>query len=261
MTPVADIDLERVKEAWRAASSADVVRALREVDEYSPEVANVIRGEVERRGVTAASFEDVADPKYELLRPVNAWIRSVSWRVMHRLRPYHRPIAAHPYLSAAVFGALFASLVFVINLTWSSWPPDAVLVILLYGLHAAGMLLLCLPLRRPRLAILVPAIITVTVAVTGLALLAITSSVQGQPIFLPPPSGIVRGMLGYAAVWAGPPAIFLFISIRTHNKHWPYHEPGKCRVCEYDLRGLPEPRCPECGTPFEPGESATPANT
>jgi hypothetical protein len=25
-----------------------------------------------------------------------------------------------------------------------------------------------------------------------------------------------------------------------------------CRKCGYDIRGLPEPRCPECGTPFDP---------
>lgn len=28
--------------------------------------------------------------------------------------------------------------------------------------------------------------------------------------------------------------------------------PGRCRKCRYDLRGLLEPRCPECGTPFDP---------
>ena len=27
---------------------------------------------------------------------------------------------------------------------------------------------------------------------------------------------------------------------------------GICPYCEYDLRGLPEPRCPECGQPFDP---------
>jgi len=25
---------------------------------------------------------------------------------------------------------------------------------------------------------------------------------------------------------------------------------GRCAKCGYDLRGLPEPRCPECGAPF-----------
>ena len=27
---------------------------------------------------------------------------------------------------------------------------------------------------------------------------------------------------------------------------------GLCLKCGYDLRGLPEPRCPECGTPTQP---------
>ena len=27
---------------------------------------------------------------------------------------------------------------------------------------------------------------------------------------------------------------------------------GHCHRCGYDLTGLTEPRCPECGQPFEP---------
>lgn len=30
-----------------------------------------------------------------------------------------------------------------------------------------------------------------------------------------------------------------------------------CRQCHYDLRALPESRCPECGTPFDPLEEKT----
>jgi len=33
--------------------------------------------------------------------------------------------------------------------------------------------------------------------------------------------------------------------------------PGSCTKCGYDLRGLPEPRCPECGTPFDPTSAPT----
>ncbi len=34
----------------------------------------------------------------------------------------------------------------------------------------------------------------------------------------------------------------------------PPFKPGHCIECEYPLIGLPEPRCPECGTPFDPSE-------
>jgi hypothetical protein len=31
-----------------------------------------------------------------------------------------------------------------------------------------------------------------------------------------------------------------------------YAGPPHCRNCDYNLKGLTEPRCPECGTPFPP---------
>lgn len=34
------------------------------------------------------------------------------------------------------------------------------------------------------------------------------------------------------------------------------YPPGHCRRCGYNLAGLPEPRCPECGARFDPDESA-----
>ncbi len=30
-----------------------------------------------------------------------------------------------------------------------------------------------------------------------------------------------------------------------------------CLDCGYDLRHLTEPRCPECGRPFDPGDEST----
>ncbi len=38
----------------------------------------------------------------------------------------------------------------------------------------------------------------------------------------------------------------------------PPKNPAHCANCGYDLRGLPEPRCPECGRPFRRSEPQTP---
>jgi len=35
-----------------------------------------------------------------------------------------------------------------------------------------------------------------------------------------------------------------------------FHSPTQCWACGYDLRGLAEPRCPECGLAFEQDETA-----
>ena len=45
--------------------------------------------------------------------------------------------------------------------------------------------------------------------------------------------------------------IFLRFLIRVARKR---HEPGEeyCRRCDYNLRGLPSPQCPECGTQLTP---------
>jgi hypothetical protein len=39
----------------------------------------------------------------------------------------------------------------------------------------------------------------------------------------------------------------------------PLDTPLPCPLCEYDLRGLTEPRCPECGYRYSPGELDDPA--
>lgn len=37
----------------------------------------------------------------------------------------------------------------------------------------------------------------------------------------------------------------------------PDDSPARCRACGYALRGLTEPRCPECGRAFDPADSRT----
>ena len=48
--------------------------------------------------------------------------------------------------------------------------------------------------------------------------------------------------------------VFLSVAVPTLLawRFWPKPvKPGHCR-CGYNLTGLTEPRCPECGQPFEP---------
>jgi hypothetical protein len=57
-----------------------------------------------------------------------------------------------------------------------------------------------------------------------------------------------------AALFACYPTVGL---IRGPVRRYGRRQRGRCVRCSYDLRGLREPRCPECGTPFElPAPSA-----
>lgn len=56
--------------------------------------------------------------------------------------------------------------------------------------------------------------------------------------------GGTAGGLGCVGVVAG----FIFgLDFLLRRLFRPY---GKCQYCNYDLRGLPQRRCPECGAPF-----------
>jgi hypothetical protein len=61
--------------------------------------------------------------------------------------------------------------------------------------------------------------------------------------------------------WMG--AVFLFVTLpyalwaRSHAP--PCYHPWQCARCGYLLYGLSEPRCPECGSPFDPRRFEEPA--
>ncbi len=44
--------------------------------------------------------------------------------------------------------------------------------------------------------------------------------------------------------------LIVFLRFHRHKRG-----PGHCRSCGYSLHGLDNPRCPECGAPFEIGDS------
>ncbi|MCB9866103.1 MAG: hypothetical protein H6816_05660 [Phycisphaerales bacterium] len=47
-----------------------------------------------------------------------------------------------------------------------------------------------------------------------------------------------------------PPLALWLAALACWRWGTPVTTPGCCVMCDYDLRGLIEPRCPECGTPF-----------
>ena len=63
-------------------------------------------------------------------------------------------------------------------------------------------------------------------------------------------------MIGITMIfWTfGPGVVLLFFNVGCRYQR----ATGICVQCGYDLRGLPEPRCPECGTPFDKQNAPAP---
>lgn len=237
-----DPDLDRIRRAWQNATPGDVVRALNQIADYAPAVAAIIREQAERRGLTSESDEAFPDPAYAPLRPL---VRGAAAYLARVWRPLRKQIERHPYLSAAVLGVVY-------YLAASNLPHRWGLSYLWLALYLVGVVVICLPLRRYRLALLVP-------VTAGGFTLGTWSVIRLPGIIADWAPGFSRtslaiGLLIPFAACSILPALLLTGATFVRNRYWPVHEPGHCRVCQYDLRGLPEPRCPECGTPFDPTE-------
>ena len=239
---MAEPDLHRIRCAWQNATPGDVVRALNQIAEYAPDVAAIIREEAERRGLTSESGESFPAPVYAPIRPL---ARSVTERLARVWRPLRTQIERNPFIRAAVFGIGYYLAIINLPHRWG-------LGYLWLALYFAGLVVICLPLRRYRLAFFVP----FTAGGITLGMLSVIR-LRGMIAEWPPGfswTSIAIGLLTGFAACSMLPALLLTSVVFIRNRYWPVHEPGRCRVCDYDLRGLPKPRCPECGTPFDPAE-------
>jgi hypothetical protein len=116
------------------------------------------------------------------------------------------------------------------------------LIIYLYLLLPLGFLLLeySTPHRWIRLSL--------TLSFVALALVTY-AAVQALPSKSEPGSAIQSYGALYGPWIVGLGLLSLLLGVFVVPRRI---RPGHCPACGYELRGLTEPRCPECGTPFDP---------
>lgn len=226
---MADLDLDRLRNTWRGLPDIDVARALTRPDDYPPEVQAIIQQEAARRELDSDALDvsEAVEPDLvvRFLRRVNAFFR------------------AHPLVGAACLGFALSLAGWLLARLGRGSPR--LLSLTLLGVHLVGLAYLCWPLRRYKRALFVTLVVWVCQTVFGI--FANLSVLLEMPLR--------RLLFSYAAnfiVLCAIPFMLLSIAVYVRNTYWPVYPEGRCAVCGYDLRGLPAPRCPECGTPFGP---------
>lgn len=245
MTDMNPPDHQDVAEAWRVANDADVARALTDLTAYEPAAVAVIQAEAHRRGIETLASHNPApyeDSVYlRLLAPVGRFlwvIFTFLWR--------HRLLTAIAYGVAfrAASGAISSHVPYIHPFMWTAFWLTA---------YSGGLGLLCWPLRAYMRVACITAF--AFLGVGGVLLANVIAFFRRFPIInsrndlLYVVAPLIIGWLVPFAALSG--VVFL------RNRYRPVYPAGHCRKCGYNLHGLPDRRCPECGTPFEPPD-ATP---
>jgi hypothetical protein len=227
---MSDLDLSRITSCWRDASDADVARALGHLGDYPREVHPIIATEAARRGVEAGAFQPFESPAAQYAK--------------RGLAAASRHIQSNRVLYGVILGAALSPGMLFLGPYAARWPA-----LLRYGLFPTvcllGLGVVCWPLRSYRDLAIAASAACAGHAAVNLALLLIYYP-RGSIVPLYAMAAVVliwvfTGALVWAAVW-------------LRNRYWPVHRPGYCAHCGYNLRGLPKPRCPECGHAFDPAE-------
>ena len=225
-----DRDLARLKKAWGKATVADLLGVLNDPEDCPPEVISIVRQEVERRRLQTDSTEWGDHPRRDVITRLGSAV--------------HRFSRAHPLIGAGCVGVGIP--LCALSVPWESLGnlrPIAPWVII--AAFLSGLAYLCWPLRNYRTVAGVTLVAWCCFTLVGLPR-TLTFFPQRPPLFT-----LLGGILMHFILFWGVPCLLLCTVVFVRLRYWPMYAPGHCRACGYDLRGLPNQRCPECGTSFE----------
>lgn len=228
-------DPDHIEQAWRDAIDDDVSRALAAHDDYPSEVHAIIKAEALRRGISPDSCVLPTAPPPSIIQRVGAIALRFVW--------------AHRIIAALAFGASVSlGLRFVMPILGIA-DPRAWFVVLPV-VYLSGLCLVCWPLRLygvvPRTALAAWAG-SFLVGLLRLAYHTYFDAMTGGDL-------LFMLLVNLVTVWLVP-CMLLSGGVFLHNRYWPVFPAGHCKNCGYNLRGLPIPRCPECGAAFDPTET------
>ena len=235
-----DTDTTRVEDAWRAASPADIVHALRELDQYSDDVRAIIKCEAARRELRADTTA--------VLDKANPWRSSPVVHALARAAErLHRPVRDSPLRFATGLGIVYWAVTFVQDRYFTPSGGATPLPYSMPLLLVLAMFVICAPYRTYRTAALVPVVAVAALWTLWTITLAAVLVARGQAADLPPIGLLLTALLVPWPAFCGVPMVLLLLTTCIRRRKWPVYTPGYCRVCDYNLHGLVEPRCPECG--------------
>ncbi len=231
-------------EAWLKAPDVAIARGIANPSDYTADALEVLQAEALRRGIEAGTIRlpsPCEDSVYlgiltafgRFLRPGSVFL----WR--HRLLTAVLVGAACRTASEALSGVV--QLHVYTRAAGVSWN------VVFFLLDCAAVGALCWPLRDYRGVWSVSAFFCLGILAAWVPQFAgfiYRGQIHWRPVIL----GLWIAI--YLVFWLV--MVFaLSAVVFVRNRYRPVYPTGHCAKCGYDLQGLPEPRCPECGKPFE----------
>jgi hypothetical protein len=223
-------EVRELEAAWRSASDQRVSEALSHLNDLVDEAREIVQREAQRRGLGPAIIESRSSMSGINLRTAIVQLMQLTLR--------------YRYVTVVIFSTGIVPLTMVLyNLVPSIPWVVFVAVILLILLTLAA---LCWPLLSYKIACIIALLATLSRGIVDTMARLIMENLYPEDIISFFPYFCGTFVLVFLVTWG-----LLCGLIFVRRRYWPVYQEGLCAKCGYDLRGLVEPRCPECGTPFD----------